>query len=148
MSHIHFVSIVTAVLMIAGACRADHPATEFFVIKTETLAKLAANDSDLDALSSSKLREISVATGWYKESLKLVFTTETFRINAQFSGIADFTAKGPASIGYNIDAGKDHEGWSVASERGRATKLGKQFVTENWRTQPVVVVLRFLDLKQ
>ena len=54
----------------------------------------------------------------------------------------------PTSIGYNISASNDQTTWSLLSVQGSATKQGNQYITENWRTQPVTVVLRFLDLKK
>jgi hypothetical protein len=132
-------------LFFTAPLHADAPATEFFAIETAKLAKFAPADSALDALSSNQLADISIAHGWYEGGLAMRFLTPTFRIDARFSGSA---GDAPSSIAYNIAAGNDQTSWSLLSERGAATKQGKQFVTENWRKQRITVILRFLDLKQ
>ncbi|MEP6668173.1 MAG: hypothetical protein ABJF10_03420 [Chthoniobacter sp.] len=135
-------------LWLPGIARADAPATEFFAIETARLATLAPTDAALGTLSTAQLSTVSMAHGWYGGGLTMTFSTATFRIDARFSGSADFPGRGPASIGYRISASNDQTTWSVLSVQGTATKQGNQFVTENWRKQPVTVVLRFLDLKQ
>lgn len=142
-----FAAVVLLTFMLPDASRADVPATEFFVTKTNELMKLAPTDTDLDALSGVTLAKISTAHGWYGRALAMTFSTATFRIYARFGDVADFTRGGPTAIEYHIDASNDQTSWDVASVEGRAMKLGKQFITENWRTQPTVVILRFLDLK-
>ena len=139
--------LVTA-LLLPGASRADEPATEFFAIETAKLTKLAPTEAVLDALSSTQLAEVSIAHGWYSGGLAMIFSTSTFRIDARFSGSANFRDGGPASIGYQIDASNNQTNWSLLSEHGTATKQGKQFITENWRKQRITVVLRFLILRQ
>lgn len=133
---------------LCASCRADEPATEFFAIETAKLTKLAPTDVALDTLSSAQLTEISLAHGWYDGGLSMKFQTTTFRIDARFTGSADLSNSGPASLGYNISASNDPTSWSLLSTQGTATKQGKQFITENWRKQPVTVVLRFLNLKK
>ncbi|MEI6234553.1 MAG: hypothetical protein WCT04_15980 [Planctomycetota bacterium] len=142
------IALVLFVVLLPGAdCRADAPATEFFAIDTAKLAKLAPTDAALDSLSAVELSEISIAHGWYDGGLAMRFDSSTFRIDARFGGSADI--RGAAlPITYHIDASKDQTSWSLLSEKGAATKLGKQFVTENWRTTRITIILRFLDLKK
>lgn len=133
---------------LSGLSHADVPATEFFAIETAKLTKLAPNDTALDSLSGNQLAEISLAHGWYGGGLAMRFDTATFRMDARFSASAHAPTGDPASIGYNISASNNPTSWSLLSVQGSATKLGRQFITENWRTQSVTVVLRFLDLKK
>ncbi|HEV7405669.1 MAG TPA: hypothetical protein VGO11_22185 [Chthoniobacteraceae bacterium] len=139
--------ILFFVRLLGTACHADVPATEFFAIDTTRLAKLAPTDAALDSLSSVELSEVSIAHGWYGDGLAMRFLTSTFRIDARFGGSASPRAKA-SSITYHIDASNDQTSWSLLSEQGVATKHGKQFITENWRTKPIAVILRFLDLKK
>ncbi len=132
----------------AGLSHADVPSTEFFAIETATLTKLAPTDAALDSLSSNRLAEVSIAHGWYSGGLAMRFDTATFRMDARFSASAHSPTGDPTSIGYNISASNDQTTWSLLSVQGSATKHGRQFITENWGTQPVTVVLRFLDLKK
>ncbi|MFZ2276830.1 MAG: hypothetical protein WAW39_03485 [Prosthecobacter sp.] len=136
------------VLGFSGLSHADAPATEFFAIETSKLTKLAPTDADLDSLSRNQLDEVSLAHGWYNGGLAMRFDTATFRMDARFSDSAHTPTGDPASIGYNICASNNQKTWSLLAVQGSATRLGKQFVTENWRTQPVTVVLRFLNLKR
>ena len=142
------IAFVAFVMLVLGtACRADAPATEFFAIDTTKLAKLAPTDAALDSLSAAQLSDISIAHGWYGGGLAMRFLTSTFRIDARFGGSAD--VRGETSlITYHIDASTDQTSWNLLSEQGTATKRGKQFVTENWRTKRIAVILRFLDLKK
>ncbi len=136
--------------LVAGfprAAHADVPATEFFAIETSKLAKLAPGDADLEALSSTKLAEVSIAHGWYRDGLSMRFDTATFRMDARFTASA-FPQRGSASIGYNISASNDPSTWNLLAVQGLAARQGGQFITENWRAQPVTVILRFLDLKK
>lgn len=133
---------------LSGLSRADVPATEFFAIETAKLTKLAPTDVDLDSLSSNQLAEVSLAHGRYSGGLAMRFDTAAFRMDARFSASAHVPTGDPTSIGYNISASNDQKTWSLLSVQGSAIKLGRQFITENWRTQPVTVVLRFLDLKK
>jgi hypothetical protein len=130
------------------ASNADAPATKFFAIETAKLTKLAPTDADLDSLSSTQLSEASIAHGWYGGGLSMMFDSATFRIDARFSGSAYSPTRELASIGYNISASNDQTSWSLLSAQGAATKQGKQFVTENWRKQPVTIILRYLNLKK
>lgn len=134
-------------LLLGAVCRGDAPATEFFAVDTARLAKLATNDAALDSLSSNQLAEISTAHGYYDSGLAMRFQTAAFRIDARFGGSADSKADAPP-ITYLISAGTGPTGWNVLSEQGLATKHGKQFVTGNWRTKPITVILRFVDLKK
>lgn len=140
--------ILWMALGFSGFSLADAPATEFFAIETSKLTKLAPTDAALDSLSSNQLAEVSLAHGWYSGGLAMRFDTATFRMDARFSASAHTPTGDPASIGYNISASNDQKTWSLLSVQGSAKKLGKQFITENWRMQPVTVVLRFLDLKK
>lgn len=144
--------LVIALILLVGrllvtACHADVPATEFFAIETAQLAKLAPTDASLDTLSSVQLSGVSIAHGWYDGGLAMRFLTSTFRIDARFGGSADPRANA-SSITYHIDASNDQTSWSLLSEQGVATKQGKQFITEGWRTKRITVILRFLDLKK
>lgn len=76
------------------------------------------------------------------------FETAAFRMDARFTDSAFMTRADPATISYHISASKDQTTWSLLSVQGTAARLGAQFITENWRTQPVTVILRFLDLKK
>jgi hypothetical protein len=127
---------------------ADAPATEFFAIETSKLTKLAPADADLDSLSRTQLSEVSIAHGWYGGGLSMRFDSATFRIDARFTASAYSPTRELTSIGYNISASNDQTSWSLLSAQGAATKQGKQFVTENWRKQPVTIILRFLNLKK
>jgi hypothetical protein len=137
-----------AALLLPWLAIADVPATEFFVIDTASLAKFAPTDEALDAIPSTQLSKVSVAHGLYIDSGRLIFSTETFRIDAEFSGSA-YQPKGQATpINYRINASNNRTTWSVASLQGNATKLGNQFITENWRNQRLIVLFRFIDLKR
>lgn len=68
-----------------------------------------------------------------------------FRIDARFTAAFSENAE---SISYNISAGTKAEAWDICSEQGTAKRAGTQFVTERWRTRPLAVVLRFLNLKR
>lgn len=140
--------ILWMALGFSGLSHAEAPATEFFAIETSKLTKLAPTDADLDSLSRNQLDEVSLAHGWYHDGLAMRFDTATFRMDARFSDSAHTPTGDPASIGYNICASNNQKTWSLLTVQGSPTKLGKQFITENWRTQPVTVVLRFLDLKK
>lgn len=140
--------ILFVALWLPAASLADAPATEFFAIETAKLAKLAPTDAALDDLSGTQLSEVSIAHGWYGGGLAMTFSTATFRVDARFSSSANFSDRATASIGYRISASNDQMSWSLLSTQGMATKQGKQFITEHWRSQPVTVLLRFLDLKQ
>ena len=140
--------ILWMALGFSGLSHADTPSTEFFAIETSKLTKLAPTDAALDSLSSNQLAEVSLAHGWYSGGLAMRFDTATFRMDARFSASAHAPTGDPASIGYHISASNDQKTWSLLSVQGSAAKQGKQFITENWRTQPVTVVLRFLDLKK
>ena len=129
------------------AAPADSPATAFFAIETSKLTTLAPMDAALDSLSGTQLSKISIAHGWYGGGLSMRFDSQTFRIDARFSDSAYSPTRELNSIGYNIAASNDQASWSLLSVQGTATKQGKQFVTENWRMQPVTVILRLLDLK-
>jgi len=138
---------MAVVLAFPCLARADAPATEFFAIETAKLEKLAPTDGVLDLLTRDQLSEISTASGWYSGGLSMEFDTATFRIHARFTGSVERSGAGPITIGYMINASKDQTSWSLLSERGGATKLGKQFITTNWRKQDVTVILRYLDLR-
>lgn len=140
--------ILGMALGFSGLSYADAPATEFFAIETSKLTKLAPTDAALDSLSSNQLDEVSMAHGWYSGGLAVRFDTATFCMDARFSASAHTPTGDPASIGYNISASNDQKTWSLLSVQGSASKLGRQFITKNWRTQPVMVVLRFLNLKK
>jgi len=140
-------TILFASLLLADASRADAPATEFFAIETAKLVKLAPTDSALDTLSSLQLSNLSIAHGWYDGGLSMRFSTGKFRIDARFTGHADFKGTGASSIGYHIDASTNQHDWNLLAVDGAAKKLGRQFVTEDWRKQNVTVVLRYLNLK-
>jgi hypothetical protein len=135
-------------LILALSTRADLPATEFFAIDTAKLTQLAPTDGALVGLSSSRLSEISIAHGYYGGGLSMVFNTSTFRIDARFTESADLTAQGPVSLGYKISASNNPESWSLLSASGSVIKQGNQFITENWRKQPVTIILRSLNLKK
>jgi hypothetical protein len=140
-------TILFAASLFADVSRADAPATEFFAIETAKLVKLAPTDAVLDTLSSGKLSELSTAHGWYDGGLMMRFSTEAFRLDARFTDGVGSAGRGPDSIGYHITAGMGQKTWNVLREDGTAIKQGKQFITKDWRNQPVVVILRFLDLK-
>ena len=142
------ICLLFVILWLPSVSRADAPATEFFVIETVKLEKLAPTDAKLDALSRGDLAEISLATGWYAGGLSVEFSTAAFRLGARFTEAFDLTNDPAAEIGYNIAASTDPKIWNVAHEVGIAKRLGKQLITEDWRKQRVTVVLRFLDLKQ
>jgi hypothetical protein len=148
MRFLAIILFLCAALSFPEISRADAPATEFFAIETAKLMKAAPTDAALDALSSTQLSEISVAHGWYGGGLSIIFSTATFRIDARFGGSADFPGHGPASIGYDINASNDRTRWTILAEHGVATKQGRQWMTEQWRKQPITVILRFLNLKQ
>ncbi len=137
-----------AALLCTDVSLADDPGTEFFAIETAKLVKLAQSDAAFDSLSSSQLSEISIATGWYIGGRAMVISTAAFRLDARFTGSVRSEGREPDSIGYLITAGKGQEGWDVLSVQGTAIKLGKQFVTKDWRNQPFVVILRFVSLKR
>lgn len=124
---------------------ADAPATEFFVVDSAKLAALASDDTKLDSLSGDQLGKISVLRGSYTGGLSMMSMAARFRIDARFTSSFSGT-KDP--IEYNISASSNLETWDVCSEQGSARKTGKQFVTENWRTRRLAVVLRFLDLNR
>lgn len=136
-----------AVFSLGTACLADAPATDFFAIETSKLLKLAPTDEALAELSANQLADVSIAHGSYGDDLAMRFLTPTFRLDARFDCGADPRANA-SSITYHIDASKDQTSWSLLSEQGVATKQGRQFVTESWRTKPITVILRFLDLKK
>jgi len=123
---------------------ADAPATEYFVVDSAKLAALAPDDTQLETVSSDQLRKISVVQGSYTGDLSMRATSTRFRIDARFT--AAFS-EATESIRYNISASTSAETWDVCSEQGAATRTGTQFVTERWRTRPLAVVLRFLNLK-
>ncbi len=137
-----------AALLRTDASLADDPGTEFFAIETAKLVKLAQTDAAIDTLSSGQLSEISIATGWYIGGRAMTFSTAAFRLDAPFTGSARSEGRDPDSIGYLITAGKGQEGWDVLSVQGAAIKLGKQFVSKDWRNQAVVVILRVVNLKR
>ena len=140
--------ILWMALGFAGLSRADVPSTEFFAIETSKLTKLAPTDAALDSLSWAQLAEASVAHGSYRGGLAMKFDTATFRMDARFSASAYSPTGDPTSIGYNISASNDQSTWSLLAVQGSATKQGNQYITEHWRTQPVTVVLRFLNFKK
>jgi len=145
-------SLLALILWLAlgftGLSQADVPSTEFFAIETSKLTKFAPTDAALDSLSRAQLVEVSIAHGLYRGGLAMKFDTATFRMDARFSGSALSPMGDPTSIGYNISASNDQTTWSLLSVQGSATKQGNQYITENWRRQPVTVILRFLDLKK
>jgi hypothetical protein len=124
---------------------ADAPATEFFVVDSAKLAAIASNDTKLDSISGDQLGKISVLRGSYTDGLSMRSMAASFRIDARFTSAF---SEATDAIGYNISASSNPETWDVCSEKGSAKKTGKQFVTENWRTRPLAVVLRFLDLRR
>ena len=124
---------------------ADAPATEFFVVNSAKLIALAPDDTNLDALSSDQLSKISVIRGSYTGGLSMIAMSDRLRIDARFTSAF---SKGKEPISYNICASGNPGTWDICSEQGTAIKTGKQFVTKNWRTRPIAVVLRFLDLKR
>ncbi len=142
-----FLRLILACACIVSAVNrasADVPATEYFVVDSAKLVALASDDTKLDTLSSDQLAKISVLSGSYTGELSMKSVAACFRIDARFtSAFAD--AKD--SIDYNISASSNSKAWDVCSEQGSARKIGKQFVSENWRNHPLAVVLRFLDLR-
>ena len=124
---------------------ADAPATEFFVVDTAKLAALASDDTKLDSISGDQLCKISVFRGSYTGGLSMRSETASFRTDARFT--STFSESHDA-MDYNISASSNPRTWDVCSEQGRAQKIGKQFVTKNWRTQRLAVIFRFLDLKR
>lgn len=139
--------ILTCLLALSAVNHAfaDVPATEFFVVDSAKLAALAPDDTKLDSISAEQLGKISVLRGSYTGGLSMRSTASRFRIDARFTSAFSET-KNP--IGYNISASSNPGTWDVCSERGSARKTGRQFVTENWRSARLAVVLRFLDLKR
>ena len=133
------------VLLAMNHALADAPASEFFVIDSAKLTALASDDAKLNAITSVQLGEISIMQGSYTGGLSMRAISSRFRIDARFTS-AFSDAKEP--IDYNISASTKPETWNVCSEQGTAIKTGNLFVTENWRTRPLVVVIRFLDLKR
>jgi hypothetical protein len=122
-------------------------ATEFFAIETAALEKLAPTDAALESLSRSQLDKISIVRGWYDGDSKVRFQSPPLRAEARFRGSAALSG-GPRSITYHIDASNDPADWSLLSEAGTAIKKGNQYITEGWRKRRIVVILRFVDLKQ
>lgn len=127
---------------------ADYPATEFFVVDTAKLTKLVSDDSSLDKATSVQLQAISLAHGHFKDGTQLAFSTSTFRIDARLSRNPYSSSEKTESVAYNICASNVPSTWSIVATSGNAIKLGNQFITQNWRKEPITVVLRFLNLKQ
>jgi len=148
MRYLLLLVVLLGVVGLSCGARADAPATEFFAIETAKLEKAAPTDAALAALTGAQLSEMSTAHGLYTGGLSMTFSSATFRIDARFTAAADFPGRGPATIGYRINASNDQKTWSLLSVSGEARKQGKQYVTDQWRKQPVTVILRFLDLKQ
>jgi hypothetical protein len=143
------ISLILAVLF--GHChtlRADAPATQFFVIETAQLTKLAPTDQTLASLRTEQLSTASVASGWYAGGLSMVCELKGFRIEARFDGAAAPRSNGPPAISYHIDASTDRTSWNLVSVEGTVTKSGPQYVTRDWRKQQFTVILRLLDLKE
>ncbi len=124
---------------------ADAPATEFFVVESAKLAALASEDVEIDSLSGDQLGMISVLRGSYTGGLSMRSETASFRIDARFTSAF---SEAQDAIDYNVSASSKPDVWDVCSEKGRAQKNGKQFITKNWRTLRLVVVLRSLNLKR
>lgn len=144
-----FCILLTALwLAVVPAAHADAPATEFFAMDTAKLIKLAPTDDKLETLTSAQISALSIAHGWYGGGLAMTFTTSTFRMDARFDGMAGISKEAPASIHYRINASNDPAVWSLLSVQGSASRQGRQFITEDWRKQPVTVILRYLDLKR
>ena len=148
MSRSRFIITLLLVALQTHASLADYAATEFFAIETSKLAKLAPTDKELDSLSRAQLSELSTAKGWYDGGRSFSFSSSAFRLYANFSSSVYSNGREPASIEYHVDAGTGKKGWDILQMDGVAIKQGKQFITKDWRAQPFIVVLRYLDLKR
>lgn len=141
-------TILTLALVFSIPVRADHPAFEYFVVKTKRIPIAVKTDADFQSMTSSQLEEISEVHGWLEslEKCSVSFSSENFRLDLRTSSAFPLPNT-PKVIDYLISAGGSHD-WSIVATNGQAIQIGSIYLTRTWRAQPVLVIFRPINLKR
>lgn len=137
--------------MVAGGplLHSDAPAFSYYVFRTPKLLKATGPAGLVEDLPDARLELLSEAHGLMHGDQGGTTTFETRSSRVSVALRMGFLAGGEhvRAFEYSIRAG-NAKTWDLVDVHGTAVADGKGFITQDWRKQPVTVVIRPVNLKR